>query len=170
MSSSKSSSLINPTYTPVPSPPGGFKSFQSFYPFYLGEHSLPLTRRLHLVGTSIALTSFARSTLSLVPIALSYAARSLPPSGGAHALHNQGFITSLGLDVILAKWSVNTQFLELEGIGRWLLGGVVGAYAFAWIGHFFIEKNRPATFKYPIWSLRGDLKMWWEVVTLRRDV
>jgi hypothetical protein len=36
---------------------------------------------------------------------------------------------------------------------------VVG-YGLAWIGHFAIEKNRPATFGNPIWSLRGDLKMW----------
>ena len=38
-------------------------------------------------------------------------------------------------------------------------------YAFAWIGHFVFEKNRPATFKQPIYSLMGDFKMWWQLLT-----
>ncbi|KAG0361674.1 hypothetical protein BG005_007541 [Podila minutissima] len=45
---------------------------------------------------------------------------------------------------------------------------LVQGYGFAWIGHFFFEKNKPATFKHPIYSLRGDWKMWWEVVSGQR--
>ena len=45
-----------------------------------------------------------------------------------------------------------------------LLAGVVCAYFFAWIGHFFIEKNKPATFKYPWMSLKGDFKLYFEIL------
>lgn len=38
-------------------------------------------------------------------------------------------------------------------------------YGFAWIGHFGFEKNRPATFKYPFYSLMGDFLMFWHLLT-----
>ena len=40
------------------------------------------------------------------------------------------------------------------------LWALLCGYAFAWVGHFFVEHNRPATFKYPLWSLAADWKMW----------
>ena len=46
----------------------------------------------------------------------------------------------------------------------WLLAGVVQGYAWAWVGHYFFERNRPATFKYPRWSFIGDWVMWSQIL------
>jgi hypothetical protein len=49
----------------------------------------------------------------------------------------------------------------------WLLLLPVIGYGFAWIGHFFFEHNRPATFKYPLYSLMGDWVMLKDMLTGR---
>lgn len=49
----------------------------------------------------------------------------------------------------------------------WLLAALVSGYAFAWIGHFVFEKNRPATFKHPVYSFMGDWVMYWQMLTGR---
>ena len=46
----------------------------------------------------------------------------------------------------------------------WLLAGVAVGYLFAWIGHFRFEKNRPATFKYPLYSFIGDWAMYRDIL------
>jgi len=86
-----------------------FQSFAEFYPYYLAEHSNPVCRRLHYVGSLLVLA-------------------------------------------ILATALITGQWL-------WLLAMPVAGYGFAWIGHFIFEKNRPATFKYPFYSLMGDWVM-----------
>ena len=90
-----------------------FKRFTDFYPFYLGEHSNRTCRRLHFVGTSLALVCLGLLVATFNP------------------------------------W--------------WLLAGLVCGYAFAWVGHFFFEKNRPATFKYPFYSFAGDWVMYAQI-------
>ena len=98
-------------------PPGPFRSFAEFYPYYLGEHRNPVCRRLHFVGT----------TLSLVCLAM----------------------------------------LVVTGPWGWLVGALLCGYGFAWVGHFFFEKNRPATFRHPLYSLLGDHVMYKDLWTGR---
>lgn len=46
-----------------------------------------------------------------------------------------------------------------QGTGWGLPVGLVIGYAFAWVSHFFVERNRPATFTYPLWSFAADWRM-----------
>jgi hypothetical protein len=92
-----------------------FRSFDDFYPFYLGEHANRTCRRLHFIGTSIA--------------------------------------------AVLLCTAVVTQQWELIAVA------FLQGYAFAWIGHFFFEHNKPATFKYPVYSLLGDWRLWWDILS-----
>lgn len=48
--------------------------------------------------------------------------------------------------------------------GIFILAPVFG-YGFAWAGHYFAEKNTPATFRHPVWSLMGDWVMFKDIVT-----
>ncbi|MFN0109288.1 MAG: Mpo1-like protein [Blastocatellia bacterium] len=97
------------------SPDSRLKSFEEFWPFYVREHSHPINRALHFIG----------STLGLVCLAA---------------------VFSVG----------NFWFVPL---------GLVLGYGFAWIGHFFVEHNIPASFNYPFWSFCGDWKMWALILT-----
>lgn len=70
-------------------------------------------------------------------------------------LHFSGTSVALALSIValgLQHW--------------WLLAvALVQGYAFAWIGHYFFERNKPATFQYPWFSLMGDWRLWWEILT-----
>ncbi len=70
------------------------------------------------------------------------------------ALHYVGTVVSAGLLILLMvtqQWS-------------WLPLVLIAGYGPAWVGHFFIEKNRPATFTYPWWSFVGDYKMFYMAI------
>jgi len=94
-----------------------YERFADFYPVYLAEHANQTSRRLHFVGSSLALVCLVAFVATLDP--------------------------------------------------RWLLGALVCGYGFAWVGHFFFEHNRPATFRQPLYSLMGDWKMYWQTLTGR---
>ena len=68
---------------------------------------------------------------------------------GTRALHAAGTLASTALLLALAA----------TGRWRWLPVVLVAGYGPAWVAHFFVEHNRPATFKHPLWSLMGDYKM-----------
>lgn len=64
--------------------------------------------------------------------------------------------TTLGLGLLLSA---------IVTMNPWyVLAGLVTGYAFAWIGHAFFEKNRPATFTYPVFSFMGDWVMWRDIL------
>uniref|UniRef100_A0A7S1VQP8 DUF962 domain-containing protein n=1 Tax=Grammatophora oceanica TaxID=210454 RepID=A0A7S1VQP8_9STRA len=62
------------------------------------------------------------------------------------------------------------SLLPTTTLSSWALATMMPlvGYGFAWVGHFFFEKNKPATFTYPLWSLFGDFRMWYEIVVARK--
>ncbi|KWU45352.1 hypothetical protein RHOSPDRAFT_32975 [Rhodotorula sp. JG-1b] len=138
----KHTTVANPNYEPQAYSKSGYSTFKAFYPYYLGEHSNAICRRLHLIGTSIAVATLVRAVLGMIPLL------------DSDPLHR--FAT---LRFGQEGW---------KSIRRLLLGGFLQGYVWAWIGHFFFEKNKPATFKHPLYSFLGDLTLWREVMTLQR--
>ena len=67
--------------------------------------------------------------------------------------------SSLGLVCLAAAIATRSFWLIL-------LGMFIG-YAFAWVGHFFFEKNQPATFSHPLYSFAGDWVMFRDILTGR---
>lgn len=67
--------------------------------------------------------------------------------------------TGLVILALVAGLAVNPWFF--------LAAPLIG-YGFAWVGHFAFEKNRPATFKYPLFSLMGDFRLFFETISGKR--
>jgi hypothetical protein len=62
-----------------------------------------------------------------------------------HAIGSVLAIVAIGLGLTVSPW--------------FFLGALLMGYAFAWFGHFFVERNKPATFQYPFYSLAADFRM-----------
>jgi hypothetical protein len=97
-----------------------YNNFAEFYPFYIQEHSHPVSRRLHFVGSWLVLFSLAHI-------------------------------------ILVSAWT----FLWVP---------LVCGYGFAWVGHFFYQKNRPATFTNPIYSFTGDWFMFRDIIMGKVDL
>ena len=67
------------------------------------------------------------------------------------------FAGSLGVLLLVAAAIVTRD-------ARWLIAAPLCGYGFAWIGHFAFEKNRPATFRHPLYSLMGDWVMFKDIL------
>jgi len=63
-------------------------------------------------------------------------------------------LATLGFALATARWG-------------WLLAMPVFGYGLAWLGHFVFERNRPATFRHPLYSLAGDFVMFRDMLTGR---
>ena len=81
-----------------------------------------------------------------------------------HPTSRRLHFTGTTLVIALALW------VAFSGHLWGLLLLPIAGYGFAWVGHFFFEKNRPATFQYPLYSLAGDFVMFKDVLTRRIDL
>lgn len=90
----------------------------------------------------------------------------LPAANGAGEHANK---TCRRLHLVGTTLSTGTAVTALATGNYNLLWAVpLIGYGSAWVGHFFFEHNRPATFKHPLYSLAGDYRMWWEVLSGQR--
>jgi hypothetical protein len=125
-------------------------SFADFWPYYISEHRNPKSRWLHFIGTSGFLVVLLMCFLT-TPFRMGAAV--LLTSGALFAGFQMESQRS-SAPVLLGTIAV------LAFANPFVLLGVVWAYGFAWVGHFRVELNRPATFVYPLWSLAGDFRMY----------
>jgi len=137
--------------------PARIHSYQEFWPYYLSEHSVPLCRHVHFIGTTgfvvylgyLLTQNYWLGAALLVALVIGYS----------------GF-------KVEAKQNAFWVLIGMIGVMGWtepqIFNGILFAYFWAWVGHFLIEHNRPATFSYPLWSLLSDFKMWGEMCMGRR--
>ncbi|MBX3250021.1 MAG: DUF962 domain-containing protein [Myxococcales bacterium] len=126
------------------------RTYEEFWPHYLAEHRNPVSRRLHFVGTTGFLASVAASA-ALNPVTFGLAAlgfSAIMRDGMKKEGEKPSFKHVLGM---VALPSLASPLFPV---------GVAWAYGCAWLGHFGFEKNRPATFGYPLWSLYSDFRMY----------
>jgi hypothetical protein len=131
-----------------------YRSFEAFWPYYVSEHRDPRCRWLHFGGTTgfVVVTVICTLTepLTFVPAA----AIALGVGWAAFERDARASSAPFLLLMIAALVAGNPLFLVAP----------LFAYGAAWFGHFVIERNRPATFTYPLWSLVGDFRMYGQML------
>ena len=107
---------LKPEFEPTPDPKFELpiQDYSTFYRFYLTEHRNIMSRRLHVVGSSIGL------------------------------------------------YCVSKAIRQKKA--KYILYGLMAGYACAWVGHFIFEKNKPASFKQPVYSFISDWRMFADVL------
>ena len=124
-------------------------SFSDFWVHYLGEHRRPASRRLHFVGTTVFLSTVVASLV-------------------VHPVRMGSCVVGAALVAFLARSIEARRRAAREAVAiavilvigsPWVAAGIGVAYGCAWAGHFVVERNRPATFTYPLWSLFSDVRM-----------
>ncbi len=83
-------------------------------------------------------------------------------------IHEHSNRTCRRIHVVGSALVIVAALLGIFVSAWWFVSMPLVGYGFAWVGHFFFEKNRPATFQYPLWSLMGDWRMFFETVTGKR--
>jgi len=146
---------VAPSFTPSSKKP--FGTFASFYPFYLSQHSRLGTKLLHAIGTSFVVVTAAREPKLVVALfAAAFSGRAIFPFLRSFDTGIVEFVTAIGSFYTVGK--------NLGITNSTLLSVPAFAYSFAWVSHFFYERNTPATFIYPSFSLVGDFVMFGELL------
>lgn len=164
-------------------PPAATKpygDFESFYPFYLKEHSDPNTKRTHFIGTAIFAVVCMHAPCPchvwyrfLMPWSLQLVLRTpkliLPLLSAASIGYVLfPFFRHLASGLLEMAILLSVYFFAGYSATRSAVATIlppVVAYSFAWFGHFYFEHNKPATFIYPIFSLFGDFRMLYDLLT-----
>lgn len=136
--------------TPATTKP--FDSIPSFYPFYLTQHTERFTKVLHVLGTGCTLAAVAKQPRLGVALLAAVA------GGSAASPYFRRFESGAG-EAFFAVTAYVACGRSLGVPAVYLAGAPATAYFFAWISHAFFEKNKPATFIYPTYSLLCDFLM-----------
>jgi len=138
--------------------PAASKPVSSFWDFYAQiyrrEHSNDGSRLLHVVGTGLVVLQFALTPelFAAFVAAMACGMAAFPFTRGLE-LGVAEAVVMVGLFLLLAHRGTGSHTPALLVL--------VSGYAFAWLGHFGVQHNRPATFIYPSYSLASDFLMFY---------